>query len=165
MRAPGRRGRILILGLGNELFRDEGLGVEAARRVDALGLPGVDVVDGGTLGMGLVPEIDMRQGVLVLDAVVAKGFAPGEIITLGPADLKRSHLLLYSAHQIGVQEAIAAATLAGRAPERLFGIGMVPFSLETGYGLTPEALDRLPAMVDLALEVLAGWGVEVPARA
>ena len=159
------RARFLVLGLGNELFTDEGLGVEAARRVDALGLDDVEVVDGGTLGIGLLPEIDDRHGVLILDAVVAAGTVPGELVSLDREDLMRSHLLLYSAHQIGVQEALAAIDLAGRAPERVGGIGMVPFSLETGYGLTAEAQDRLPQLVSAALDVLAAWGVEVPAHA
>lgn len=159
------RGGYLVLGLGNELFRDEGLGVEAARRIEALALADVDVVDGGTLGLGLLPEIDDRRGVLVLDAVVSETAAAGDLVTLGAADLKRSHLLLYSAHQIGVQEALAAADLAGRAPEHLAGIGMAPYSLETGYGLTAAALDRLPDMVRAALGVLQSWGVEVPADA
>jgi hydrogenase maturation protease len=159
------RAGFLVLGLGNELFRDEGLGVEAARRVEALGLADVEVIDGGTLGLGLLPEIDDRRGVLVLDAVVAEAAAPGDLVALNAADLIRPHLLLYSAHQIGVQEALAAAQLAGRAPRLVAGIGMAPFSLETGYGLTTAALERLPAMVDAALDVLSSWGVEVPAHA
>lgn len=159
------RAGILVLGLGNELFRDEGLGVVAARRIEALGLPGVDVVDGGTLGLGLLPEIDGRTGVLVLDAVVAADTTPGDLVVLAEADLKRSHLLLYSAHQIGVQEALAAADLAGRAPALIAGIGMVPFSLETGYGLSAAAEARLADLVDAALDVLASWGVEVPTHA
>ena len=50
------RAPILVLGLGNELFTDEGLGIHAARRIEAMGLDGVDVLDGGTLGIALLPE-------------------------------------------------------------------------------------------------------------
>ena len=154
-----------VLGLGNELFTDEGVGVEAARRVGELGIMDVEIVDGGTLGLGLLPEIEGRRGVLVLDAVVSDGAEPGTLLHLERADLLRPHLLLYSAHQIGVQEALAAAELAGGAPEFVAGVGLVPFSLDTGYGLTAAAEARLPALVGAAVGILASWGVEVPAHA
>lgn len=155
------RASVLVLGLGNELFTDEGLGVAAARMVDEAGLPDVEVVDGGTLGLGLVPEIADREGVLILDAVVSEGRTPGDLVVLGRDDLIAPRVLLYSAHQIGVQEALTAAELAGQAPSHVAGIGMVPFSLETGYGLTDEARERLPRLRDAAFDVLAAWGIEV----
>jgi hydrogenase maturation protease len=156
------RSPVVVLGLGNELFTDEGVGVVASRRLEVLDLPGVDVVDGGTLGIALLPEIADRRGVLVLDAVIADAREPGEVVVLGPHDLTRPNLLLYSAHQIGVQEALLAARLAGRAPIHVAGVGMVPFSLDTGFGITFEAEQRLGSMVDTAIEILAGWGVPVP---
>jgi hydrogenase maturation protease len=154
-----------VLGLGNELLTDEGVGVAASRRIAGLELPAVDVVDGGTLGLALLPEITGREAVLVLDAVVKKGREPGEVIVLEARDLTHPNLLLYSAHQIGVQEAVLAARLAENAPSLLAGVGMVPYSLATGYGITPAADRRLGVMVDRALEILGGWGVDTPVRA
>jgi hydrogenase maturation protease len=154
-----------VLGLGNELFTDEGVGVAASRRIADLDLPAVEVVDGGTLGLALLPEITDREAVLVLDAVVKKGREPGEVIVLEARDLTHPNLLLYSAHQIGVQEAVLAARLADTAPSLMAGVGMVPYSLATGYGITPAANRRLAVMVDTALEILGEWGVEAPVRA
>ena len=69
---------ILVLGIGNELFTDEGLGVVAARRIAQSGLPGVEVLDGATLGLALLPEIADRDAVLLLDAIVA-GYVDGDL--------------------------------------------------------------------------------------
>lgn len=159
------RAPIVVLGLGNELFRDEGVGVHAAREVAARGPGGADVLDGGTLGLALLPEIEGRRGLLVLDAVAAVGEVPGDVVELGPADLIRPRRLLMSAHQVGISETLAAASLQGTAPALLAAVGMVPYSLETGYGLSDDAAARLGRMVDRALAVLARWGVEVPAHA
>jgi hydrogenase maturation protease len=151
-----QRRPIAVLGLGNELFTDEGLGVRAAFEVAAR-IPEVDVLDGGTLGIQLLPEIEGREGLLVLDAMVTEGGEPGDIVEMDASELVKPRMLLMSAHQVGIAETLGAATLLGAAPPLLAAIGMVPFSLETGYGLTPEAESRLPVMVDRALAVLQEW--------
>ncbi len=159
------RAPIVVLGLGNELFTDEGVGVQAAMAIAAMELDGVDVLDGGTLGLALFPEIEGRDALLVLDAVVAEAAAPGTIIDLGADELRQPRRLLLSAHQVGITEVLAAADLAGSAPSRLAAIGMVPFSLETGYGLSDGARDRLPVMIAAACRVLAEWEAGVFAHA
>jgi hydrogenase maturation protease len=158
----------LVLGLGNELFTDEGVGVAAACRLARLDLPGVEVLDGGTLGLALLPELEGREGLLLLDALLLPGGRPGEVAVLTGDELPGAHVLLTSAHQLGVVEALAAAELAGRAPGRVAAVGMVPSSLETGYGLTPLAAARVGAMVSRAAALLATWlpgGREAVARA
>ena len=159
MRDPDNRARAayLVLGLGNELFTDEGVGVAAARRLARLALPGVEVLDGGTLGLALLPELVGRDGLLLLDALVQPGGRPGQVAVLEGAELPGAHALLTSAHQLGVIDALAAAELAGQAPRRVAAVGMVPASLETGYGLTPLATASLDEMVARAVAVLAAW--------
>lgn len=149
----------LVLGLGNELFCDEGLGVVASRSFAERGLDGVDTVDGGTLGLELVATIEGRRGLLVLDAVASDDATPGDILVLEGEELEVSRRLLFSVHQIGVIEALAAAELIGRRPERIAAVGMVPFSLDTGYGITPRARERMPKMIAAAEEILSRWGV------
>jgi hydrogenase maturation protease len=150
----------LVLGLGNELFSDEGVGVAAARRLAELGLPGVEVLDGGTLGLALLPELEGRDGLLLLDALALPGAPPGEVAVLGGDQLPGAQRLLASVHQLGVLEALAAAPLVGTAPARVAAVGMVPASLETGYGLTPLAAAHLEEMVARAAGVLAGWPLD-----
>ena len=159
------RAETLVLGIGNELFTDEGLGVVAARRIADLALPGVEVLDGATLGLALLPEIADRTSVLLLDAVVAGELAPGTVLTLAADQIPMARSIMMSAHQIGVVDALAAAELAGCAPRRLAAVGMVPISLEIGYGLSPDAERGLDEVVDQALCQLAAWDVPVPTRA
>ena len=75
-------------------------------------------------------------------------------------DLYRPLKLMYSAHQVGIDETLAAARLMGTAPRRARAVGLVPYSLETGYGLSPQAEDRLDELLERARAVLAEWGVE-----
>ena len=74
---------VLVLGIGNELLGDDGAGVVAARSLAASPMPGVEVLDGGTLGLMLMPYIAGRQAVLVLDAVSGIHGIPGEIVVIG----------------------------------------------------------------------------------
>lgn len=156
---------VLVLGLGNELFTDEGVGVAAARRLAEEGLAGVEVVDGGTLGLSLLPLVEGREALLVLDAVLDDDLPPGAIVVIEGDDLRREARLLYSAHQLGVSEVLAAADLVGSTPPSVAAVGMVPASVETGYGLSDVATAALPAMVDAAHRVLDFWGVEEYAHA
>lgn len=156
-----RRSPVLVLGVGNELFTDEGLGVAAAHRLaadPAAGRAVVEVLDGGTLGLALLPEIADREAVLVLDAILADGAAPGELVVLHDDEVTQAGALLISAHQLGVAEALAAADFAGRRPRRLAAVGMVPACLDTGYGLSPTAAAGLDRLVRAAQDILAEWG-------
>jgi len=154
------RARFAVLGLGNELFTDEGVGVRAAFEVGKAGLRDLDVLDGGTLGIALLPEIEGRTGLLVLDAMVADDGVPGDIVVLEREELVRPRMLLMSAHQVGIAETLGAATLLGTAPQLLAAVGMVPFSLETGYGISRDAQQRLPEMVSVAAGILEAWMAE-----
>jgi len=155
----------LVLGLGNELFTDEGIGIAAARRFEELALPGIDVVDGGTLGIALLPTVAGRASVLVFDAVVAADARPGDIVVLEADEVRRGTQILYSAHQLGINEVLIAAELAGAERPNVAAVGLVPFSLDTGYGITPEARECLPAMIERGLSILTAWGVVEPADA
>lgn len=149
----------LVLGLGNELFTDEGIGVAVARRFTDLAIPGVEVVDGGTLGIALLPTVAGRTSVLIFDAVVASGADPGEILVLEDNEVRQGSRMLYSAHQLGISEVLAAAALAGGPQPDVAAVGLVPYSLDTGYGITAEAAARIPAMIQRGLEILTTWGV------
>ncbi|MFV1970151.1 MAG: hydrogenase maturation protease [Acidimicrobiia bacterium] len=149
----------LVLGLGNELFTDEGIGVAASRRFADLGIPEVEVVDGGTLGIALLPTVAGRRSILIFDAIVASDAHPGDIIVLESSEVRQGSRIMYSAHQLGISEVLAAAELAGGPEPDVAAVGLVPYSLETGYGVTAEAEDRIPAMVERGMEILASWGV------
>jgi hydrogenase maturation protease len=159
------RADVLVLGIGNELFTDEGLGPVAARHLAALDLPGVDVLDGATLGLSLLPEVAGRRALLVLDAIAAGTAAPGDVLVLDGAEVTRPTTRLLSAHQVGIGETLAVAEFAGELPSLVTAVGLVPACLDTGYGLSPLGRQRLPAVLDVALAVLAAWGVDMQGHA
>jgi hydrogenase maturation protease len=159
------RAKVLVLGLGNELFTDEGIGVVASRRIADLDLPETEVVDGGTLGLSLLPTIEGREALLVLDAIVDSDLTPGSVVVYDGEDLRREARLLYSAHQLGVNEVLAAADLAGVTPREVAAVGMVPESVLTGYGITRTADSALDEMVTSARKVLAEFETRMVANA
>ena len=153
------RSRVLVLGVGNVLYRDEGVGIAAAARLAARELPGVEVLDGGTLGLALLCEVEGRNDLLLLDAVAGSGEPPGSVIVLGSEEVEKGLRVCMSAHQLGVSELLATASLTGKAPERVAAVAMVPASLDLGLGLSAVADAALGAMVERAVDVLEGWGV------
>lgn len=157
-----RRAPVLVLGIGNELFADEGLGLVAARRMATLGLPGVDVVDAAAGTTELLQAIVDRSALLVLDAVFGGGLPTGEVVVLTGPELPRCRSLLVSAHQTGLLEALAEAERSGRAPRRVVAVGLPPVDLDTGYGLSALVEAALGRVIRRALDQLAEWGVVVP---
>ena len=156
---------VLVLGIGNVLLGDDGAGVEAARHLAAMQIPGVDVLDGGTIGFMLMPYLAGRRAVLVLDAVSGDRGTPGDVVVIGDSAVRRGHGIRLTAHDIGLVDALAAAELTGCAPQQVSLVGIVPASTTERWGLSPVVASRVAAMTDAACRVLAGWGVEVPASA
>jgi hydrogenase maturation protease len=156
---------VLVLGIGNVLLGDDGAGVEAARRLAAMQIPGVDVLDGGTIGFMLMPYLAGRRAVLVLDAVSGDQGKPGDVVVIGDSAVRRGHGIRLTAHDIGLVDALAAAELTGCAPQQVSLVGIVPASITERWGLSPVVASRVAAMTDAARRVLAGWGVKVPASA
>lgn len=155
--------KILILGIGNVLWADEGFGV---RCVEALAgqyaLPeSVQLLDGGTQGLYLLPFLEEVDYLLVFDAI-DYGLPAGTMKLIEgeevPAFMGAKKMSL---HQTGFQDVIATAKLLGRCPENLVLIGCQPVELEDyGGGLRPEIAARIPVAIDMALDILRRWGVE-----
>lgn len=153
---------ILVLGIGNVLWADEGFGV---RCVEALAerchFPsGVRLLDGGTQGLYLLPFLEEADALLVFDAI-DYGLPPGTMKRIEgdtvPAFLGAKKMSL---HQTGFQDVIATARLMGYCPDRLVLIGCQPEELEDyGGGLRPAIAARIDTALDIALDVLSGWGV------
>ena len=160
--------RILILGIGNVLWADEGFGVRCVEAMaETHALPeNVRLLDGGTQGLYLLPFLEEADALLVFDAI-DYGLPPGtmKVIRDGevPAFMGAKKMSL---HQTGFQDVIATATLMGFRPPEMALIGCQPVELEDyGGGLRPLIAARIPEALAMAREVLAGWGVaSVPGR-
>lgn len=155
----------IILGLGNILCGDEGLGVRLAERLYAnwdFG-PHVEVVDGGTQGMPLLQHVEKTDRLLILD-VVDFGLPPGELVVRHgdmPAWLTAKKM---SAHQASFAEVLGMARFRGRVPEIMALVGMQPVDMGYGAPLSDTALQMLPELERQTLAVLREWGEDATPR-
>jgi hydrogenase maturation protease len=149
-----------VLGLGNTLNRDEGLGVHCLGPLgERLGnRPDIEVLDGGVLGLELLPLVESCSHLLILDAVDA-GKTPGTIIELDGADIPLFSRIKLSWHQLSFEEVLQFATVRGSLPGHLHLVGAQPADLSTGYGLSPLIEALLPELAERAMAVLAHWGL------
>jgi len=149
---------ILVLGLGNILLQDEGLGVRALEQlVTQHRLPAdIQALDGGTLGLDLLPYLEQATDLLILDAVQT-GQPPGALVRLEGDAIPSALSLKLSVHQVGLQELLALGNLQGTLPRRIVLWGMEPASLEWGLDLSPAVAARLDDLVGAVAQELDGW--------
>ena len=151
--------RITVLGVGNLLRTDEGVGVHAVRALadrHREDMPEVDFLDGGTLGLSLLPYVEESTSLLLLDAVDF-GKPPGTISEIVGDSIPRFAGIKLSEHQITLQEVLGLAQIRGHLPARMILIGMQPADLSTGDSLSPVATGALLEMLDRAEAVLREW--------
>ena len=141
---------LLVLGLGNVLLGDDGVGPAAISRLrDAHDIPdGALVLDGGTLGLSLLPYLEDARTVILVDAVAADAPA-GTLVRLEGADVGPAVATRLSPHQVGVADLLQGARWHDREPARLVLLGIVPESIELGVGLSAPARRSLPDLVGL----------------
>jgi hydrogenase maturation protease len=153
--------QILVLGLGNTLLRDEGVGVRVVERLQELyRFPeNVQVVDGGTMGLDLMAYVEAADRLLVLDAVNTGGEA-GTLAHLVGEQVPAFLSLKVSPHQMGLSDLLAAAQLRDIYPDEVVLWGVQPGAIEVGLDLSPAVAARVDALVDRALAELHRWGIE-----
>ncbi len=158
---------ILILGIGNILWADEGFGVRAVETLQRhYRFPGnVRLMDGGTQGIYLVQEIREADVLVVFDAV-DYGLPAGTLKRVQGAEVpKFLGCKKVSLHQTGFQEVLALAEMLGDYPEHLLLVGVQPAMLEDyGGSLRPEIKAMIQPAIDQALDFLCGFGIEAQRR-
>ena len=157
--------RVLVLGLGNILLRDEGVGVRVIEGLaERYVLPAeVEIVDGGTSGMDLLDTIAGCDHLLICDAVRVDA-PPASVIKLCDAQVPALFRNRFSPHQLGVADVLATLILTEETPVSITLIGIVPSDLELGLELSPEvAVAANRAVEGLAAE-LRGLGFVLELR-
>jgi hydrogenase maturation protease len=131
------RSRLLILGLGNLLCSDDGVGAFVAGAIaEPRRAPeGVLVLDGGTLGLSLLPYLEDAEQAILVDAIQADA-PPGTIVRLEGDEVGPAVAARLSVHQVGVSDLIEAARWRGTVPPTLVLLGVVPETIELGVGLS-----------------------------
>ncbi|MGO4872882.1 MAG: hydrogenase maturation protease [Roseiarcus sp.] len=154
--------KILVLGLGNSLLGDDGVGVhvvEALRRAGVEQRPGLPVSarDGGTLGLALLPEIEAASALVVVDAARFGG-AAGEVrVFEGEAIDAEVGRARSSVHEVALADLVCAARLTGHLPQRRALVGVAPQT--TDWGLAPSAAvaAAVPAACAAIEALIARW--------
>jgi hydrogenase maturation protease len=156
---------LLVLGLGNVLLEDDGVGGAAVsllrERFDAP--RGAQVLDGGTLGLSLLPYLDMADAVILVDAVRADAPA-GTLVRLDGDEVAPAVATRLSPHQVGVADLLDGARWLERYPPHVVLLGLVPFSMHLAVGLSPQVHASLPALVDRVVQEAGALGFVFEAR-
>ncbi|MCK1332451.1 HyaD/HybD family hydrogenase maturation endopeptidase [Bradyrhizobium sp. CW9] len=167
MPTSSQANRILVLGIGNILWADEGFGVRAVEEFHRrYAVPdNVTILDGGTQGLYLVNYLEDADRLIVFDAI-DYGLEPAQLKLVRDDEVPRfTGAKKLSLHQTGFQEVISAADLLGRCPRHLALIGCQPLDVEDWGGpLTEPVRDQIAPALELGCEILAEWGVEVMPR-
>ncbi|MCL9673574.1 HyaD/HybD family hydrogenase maturation endopeptidase [Citrobacter sp. MNAZ 1397] len=152
---------ILVLGVGNILLSDEGIGV---RVIEALEqryvLPdNVDVLDGGTAGMELLEAMASRTHLIIVDAIVSRKSEPGALLILRDDEVPVLFNNKISPHQLGLSDVLSALRFTGEFPDKITLVGVIPHSLEPNIGLTPTVEASLEPALQAVLAALQESGI------
>jgi hydrogenase maturation protease len=152
-----RADRILVVGLGNLLLADEGVGIHAIRELEKRDLPAhVDVIDGGTAGLDLLDLLIDYRLVIIVDAVNA-GQQPGTIFRFGPEDITAhaDHVPL-SLHQTQLANVLQLATYLGQPLPPIVIYGVQPETMDWGTELSSALEAKMARLIDAILEEISG---------
>ena len=158
--------RVLVLGIGNILLSDEGVGVHVINRFqETFTIPdGVEVIDGGTMGLDLVPYFEGKTHVIVVDAMCADGQAPGTIRRFSGSDVMTMLGERISPHQIGLSDLLACTAVGSQLPEHIVLLGIVPESLDTGLEMTATIQPKVDVLVGLLRDELEASGIALESK-
>lgn len=162
MPAPdGKTATTLVLGVGNLVMSDDGIGVVVVQRLQREYRlpPQVSVMDGGTLGLDILPRLEGIERLIVVDALET-GKVPGSCVRLVGDEIPLALETKLSPHQMGLKDLLTVSLLLGHAPREMVLIGVQPECIEMGTELTSAVEAQVETMLQGILEELKRWGVE-----
>ena len=152
MSTTNQPAKIVVLGMGNLLLKDEGIGVHVAHALQRVPSPGnveLEVIDGGTL-----PDVFVSLGevdkLVIVDAVRG-GSEPGAIYRLHPEDIRLGDRILTSLHQISLLENLWLTERFGQKPKDVIIIGIEPEDMNWGLELSTKLQQRIPQIIKVVL--------------
>jgi len=153
---------VTIIGIGNILLQDEGVGVHALNRLmEGYELPdSVNLIDGGTMGLDLLPFVEGSERILFIDAVDFRK-EPGSIGIIEDEELPAIVRTKVSPHQIGLSDLLSVLKLLEKGPKSIAVIGIQPERIQTGTELSDTIRGRIDDLLNAIIEKLRQWGIEV----
>jgi hydrogenase maturation protease len=147
--------RIVVIGVGNLLQKDEGIGIHAVQALQKLDLPkDIELVDGGT-SPDLIAYTRAEDKMIIIDCAKAGG-VKGAIYRFKPEDLAANKGSLTSAHEMGVVENLNLMSLTGNKPKDVVIIGIEPAEIDWGMELSETLKQRLPDLIKVVLKEIGG---------
>jgi len=152
--------KVLVLGIGNLVMSDDGVGVKVVQKLqrEYRFSEEVELLDGGTLGLDLLPKLEGIERLIVVDAVET-GQKPGTCVRMTGQELPIALATKVSPHQMGLKDLLSVAELMGHAPREMVLIGVQPGSIEMDTELTAEVERKVEDLVHMVLNELVLWGV------
>jgi len=149
-----------VLGVGNILLSDDGVGVHTIRRLQEVAQLSeeVQVVDGGTSGLDLLHYLEGVSHLVIVDAMEVNR-SPGTLTRLTGDEVPAYLSTKMSPHEIGLPDMLFAAKLRDLYPEEVVIWGVQPATTEVGLDLSPPVADQVDALVENVLAELRRWGI------
>jgi hydrogenase maturation protease len=159
------RGGTVVLGAGNPLMGDDGLGIEVLEAIARKWDESLDLrfLDGGIWGMRLLPHIEDADRLLVIDAVRAD-LAPGTLVRVERDEIPKHLRTKISTHQIDLSEVFAVAELRGTFPREAVVLGIEPATVDAYMAISAEVRATVPALIQAVERQLEAWGHELVPR-
>lgn len=153
--------KIIVLGIGNVLFSDEGLGVKVIKILEECFSfsEEVELIDGGVGGFFLIPYIERAKRLLIVDAIRGGG-PPGTFYKFKNEDLPLNIAEKLSLHELSIKDILFLVSLKGKMPEEIVILGLEPKVLDLGEGLSIEIRRNLKNLIKEILIQLKDWGIE-----
>src|SRR5512139_240948 len=153
--------RIVVIGLGNPLMGDDGLGLAALDelRTGYALPPEVELVDGGTWGINLLPVIEDADELILIDAIDV-GAAPGTFVRLEHERLPRYLATKISPHQVDLRDVLGLAELRGTLPANTVALGLQPQSVELRNSLSDLLRCQVGTLAGAVVHELAQRGYQ-----
>ena len=154
--------QIVLIGVGNILLTDEGLGVHVVKdlKESFAFTPAITIIDGGTMGMELLTYMRGMKKILLVDAING-GEPPGTVYEFPHKELEQYFTEHISVHEVGMQDILRIRAIQEEPLEDAVVIGVEPESLEIGFEPSEVVQQALPEVKDRVLNVLRQWGVQV----
>lgn len=156
---------VMILGIGNPIMSDDGIGMRVVRQLaDQYRFPDdVKLLEGGTLGLNLLSDVLGLERLLVVDAMETGG-PPGTLLRLEGSEIPLAFESVFSPHELGLRDLLTVAALMGEAPGEVVLWGIQPERLDMGEDLSPAVAERLGELVESVAGELRRWGIALDPR-
>jgi len=140
---------VAVVGVGNLLMKDEGVGVHILEYLAKKGIPeNVSLFDAGTAFSEIISEMEGYEKLIIVDAVHGGG-KPGTVYCFEIEDVQTRKGFFLSLHDVGVIEALQMERLIGKIPERIIFMGIEPFKVEPGMELSPEIMAGMEKLLEM----------------